>query len=251
MDFDIYALDAIDPGSDEAEKAFKLYRRSLSDLFFTSPEGQALLQSYPDAGFWADRLLDFGFNHIGVALPNMTSRDVEEIVSEYFPRKISLRSPEDADSAIPELLAFWEFLGREFALETAQPSLRCLRGIQASFRAIMNDSSKFGMAKSFYMMGQPAGFDMTSRDGMNAFAAHYNAGLARRRRPGIRACLEFPRAQGRRSARTEKPGAKHSTQNQGHVPEKVEKETPMSWAIGEAAKADSGKDRLPLSAGRE
>jgi hypothetical protein len=178
MDFDIHALDTVDPGSDEADKAFDLYSRSLSDLFVKSPEGHALLQSYPDAGFWAARLLDFGFNYIGVALPNMTSRDVEEIVSEYFPRKISLRSSEEADAAIPELLAFWEFLGREFALEAAQPTLRCLRGIQASFRAMMNDPSKFGMAKSFFMMGQSAGFDMTNQDEMNAFTVHYNAGLS-------------------------------------------------------------------------
>ena len=41
QDFDIYALDSLEPGDDEADKAFDRYRRSLVDSFRASPEGQA------------------------------------------------------------------------------------------------------------------------------------------------------------------------------------------------------------------
>jgi len=39
----------------------------------------------------------------------------------------------------------------------------------------MNDPSRFGMAKSFFMMGQAAGFDMTTQEGAEAFMNWYNA----------------------------------------------------------------------------
>ena len=42
----------------------------------------------------------------------------------------------------------------------------------------MNDSSKFGMAKSFFMKGQEAGFDMTNEKDMNRFMKTYNAKTA-------------------------------------------------------------------------
>jgi len=131
------------------------------------------------SGFWVRAFLDFGYNHEGIALPSMGRQEVERVVSDYFPRKISLRSPEEADSAMPELIAFWEFLGREFALQTAQSVVGYLREVQPSFRSWMLDPSKFGMAKSFFMAGQAAGFDMTDKSEMNAFAAAYNADSVR------------------------------------------------------------------------
>lgn len=67
-------------------------------------------------------------------------------------------------------IAFWEFLKREFNFKTADSILKYLRQIEPKFRNIMNDPSKFGMAKSFFQMGQAAGFDMTSQLGPNAFA---------------------------------------------------------------------------------
>ena len=176
-DFDIHALDSLEPGDDKADKAFERYRRSLVNSFCASPEGQAHILKYGSAGFWAGCLLDYGFNHEGVTLPNMTASNLEEIVSGYFPRKVSLGSPEEAEEAIPELIAFWEFLGREFALDAAQSALRYLGEIQPSFTALMNDSSRFGMAKSLIMQGQAAGFDMTDQNQMNAFIAAYNARL--------------------------------------------------------------------------
>ncbi len=177
-DFDIQALDSLEPGDDKADKAFDRYRRSLVDLFCASGEGQALETRHGYAGFWAGCLLDLGFNHIGVALPNMTVSDLQEIVTGYFPRKVSLRSSGEAEEIIPELIAFWRFLGREFALKTADSALRYLAEIQNSFVGIMNDPSRFGTAKSLFMQGQAAGFDMSDQDQMNMFVAACNARVA-------------------------------------------------------------------------
>ncbi len=192
QDFDIYALDALEPGSDEADKAFDLYRRSLVELFCASPEGRAYVPKYGHAGFWAGCLLDFGFNHVGVTLPNMNSLALKEIVSDYFPRKVSLQSLEEAEDVIPELIAFWRFLGREFGVHSAPAAIRYLEEIQDSFPAIMNDPSRFGMAKSLFMRGQAAGFDMTDPSQMNAFVAAYNSSIAAGRADSSSASPHIP-----------------------------------------------------------
>ena len=53
-------------------------------------------------------------------------------------------------------------------------SIDYLTKIEPEFNAIMNDSSKFGMAKSFITMGHKAGFDMTDQDQLNEFMQIYN-----------------------------------------------------------------------------
>lgn len=178
QDFDIHALDSMEPGQDEAEKAFDRYSRSLVGAFVASPEGKMHVAKHGSTGFWAERLVDFGFNYIGVTPPHMKASDLREIVTDYFPRKVSLQSPEDAEDTIPELIAFWRFLGREFALDASEAALSYLAKIQPSFVKIMNDPSKFGMAKSFFMKGEAAGFDMTDQDQMHMFVAAYNASVA-------------------------------------------------------------------------
>jgi hypothetical protein len=41
----------------------------------------------------------------------------------------------------------------------------------------LSDPASFGMAKSFFMMGHKAGFDMTTQEGLDAFQAVYNSSL--------------------------------------------------------------------------
>jgi len=109
--------------------------------------------------------------------------DVQTVVTELFPRKVSLQSPEQADDAIPELTAFWKYLKREFHLPQADAVLEFLREIEPHFPDMMNDPSNFGMAKSFFTMGQAAGFDMTTQEGLDAFMLAYNTRLLARQSP--------------------------------------------------------------------
>lgn len=106
----------------------------------------------------------------------MTVRDLDEITSEIFPRKISLSSPDDAKDTIPELIAFWEYLKREYKLSNADAILKYLQNLKVDdFVRIMNNPSKFGMAKSLFMAGQAAGYDMSNEEEMNTFILLYNA----------------------------------------------------------------------------
>ena len=79
------------------------------------------------------------------------------VVTDLFPRKISLLSPEQANDVIPELLAFWNYLKREFHLPQADAILEFLREVEPDFPGMMNDPANFGMAKSFLRWARPPG----------------------------------------------------------------------------------------------
>ncbi len=182
MAFDIHQLDGIDRDAydEAAEDALEKYQDALIEQFVQSPEGRARLQADPEMGFWAAQLIYYGYQYIGVSVPEMTADDVDEVVTDLFPRKVSTLSPDDADDVIPELLAFWQFLKRQYRLANADAILGYLRGIAPQFKGIMNDPSRFGMAKSFFMMGQAAGFDMTNEADATRFIVAYNAGVLSR-----------------------------------------------------------------------
>lgn len=105
----------------------------------------------------------------------MATGDVNEIVTELFPRKLSILSPDDADDTIPELIAFWQYLKQEYELPNADSILRFLCKVAPDFTGIMNDPSRLGMAKSFFALGRSAGFDMTDEQEINKFVQLYNA----------------------------------------------------------------------------
>jgi hypothetical protein len=180
MKFNINQLDKIIyEGGEEEEKALEDYQDALLEIFSLSEEGRAFFEgdSDPDQAFWAYQLMYFGFTYEGVSIPKMTVRDVQQIVTGLFPRKISLSSEDEAEEAIPELIAFWQFLKREYKLSTADDILTYLRKIEPEFKDMMMDPANFGMAKSFFMMGQSSGYDMTDEAEAGRFINIYNAGL--------------------------------------------------------------------------
>jgi len=104
----------------------------------------------------------------------MGPADVREVVFELIPRKVSVPASE-ARAIIDELRAFYAFLKRAFALPQADACLRVLggRAVQQLEREL-SDPSNFGMAKSFFMQGQAAGFDMETQEGMDAWVERAN-----------------------------------------------------------------------------
>lgn len=175
MTFDINALNNCDGDWHEPLNA---YTDELVERFAKSPEGQAHFDEYQHIG-WSKQLISLGFIYQEVTLPDMLDDDVEAILFEHFPRKISLMSPEDADDVIPELIAFWQYLQRDYQLPNAEDILGFLKAMNPKeFQAEMNNPANFGMAKSFFQGGLNAGFDMTTAEGANAFQAVYNANLA-------------------------------------------------------------------------
>jgi hypothetical protein len=146
----------------------------LVDLFFESPESEQVAET---RGNWVPMMFEYSLGHIGVELPDMKRRDMEEVLFDLFPRKVSTE-PESARDIVAQLRAFWQFLQRQFELKNAAEILGVLDGrAEVRLRNELADPSNFGMAKSFVMMGQQAGFDMTTQEGVAAFMEAYNSRL--------------------------------------------------------------------------
>lgn len=183
MTVNLHQLDQIQD-YDQAIAALEGFVEELVLEFVASIEAQTYLQSHPVmeeyVGSWIDHLLYLGYAYESVTLPQMTMKNVEVIVAQLFPRKISLLDPTEADTAITELMAFWQFLKREYKHPQAHKIIKFLKQIQPKFSRMMNDSSNFGVAKSFLMSGMAAGFDMTTEAGVKQFQQRQNQPLAPR-----------------------------------------------------------------------
>src|SRR5690349_15976084 len=78
-----------------------------------------------------------------------------------------------------ELRAVWSFLQRVYHLPQARQMLVRLTDPAARrLERELQEPANFGMAKSFVLMGQQAGFDMESPEGMQAWVQAYNATVA-------------------------------------------------------------------------
>ncbi|WP_019507376.1 plasmid pRiA4b ORF-3 family protein [Pleurocapsa sp. PCC 7319] len=180
MVINLHCLDQIQD-YDQAIAALEGFVEELVLEFVESPEGKSYLKAHPEmeeyVGSWIDNLLYFGYAYESVTLPQMTKDSIEVIVTQIFPNKISLLDPEEANSTIPELMAFWQFLKREYKHPHAHKIIKFLKQVQPKFKDIMNDPQNFGIAKSFMMAGIAQGFDMTTEEGLLEFQQQHNQKL--------------------------------------------------------------------------
>jgi hypothetical protein len=174
MTFDIHQR--IFEEGDYLEDEAIVYRQTLMEQFAASSEGQEYLAQTGDIG-WADMFMDYAMRYLGVTPPDMTPAAVDEVLFDIFPRKVSAE-PGSGEPIISELCAFWTFLQREYHLSNASSILKMLEaGLGSRLEEELQDPANFDMAKSFFMLGKSSGFDMTTQEGLNAFAQVYNAAL--------------------------------------------------------------------------
>ena len=123
-------------------------------------------------------MLHYAITYPGVTPPTMTPDDLEEVLYDLFPRKVITERGDGAE-IIQELQAFWRFLQRVYQLPHARQMLvrltpQAARRLERELQVPAN----FGMAKSFVLLGQQAGFAMESPEGMRAWVETYNATVA-------------------------------------------------------------------------
>ncbi len=171
--FDLHQ-DIEDEDGNQDEEVVRNYCDKLMEAFLEAPEGVACHEQFGQLG-WARSFLDYGFNHIGNSPSQMSLGDVQEILFELFPAKVSVQ-PDRAGAIVGEIRAFWQFLGREYQLPAAAEIVEDLgKDAELEMHELLSDPDNFGMAKSIFMMGQAAGFDVTTQAGMEEFMATYNA----------------------------------------------------------------------------
>lgn len=175
MTFDIRRLDNL--SYDDAEPLLEDYIYDTVEQFLNSPEGRAYLKTHPECGNWVATCIEMGYLYGEMTPPTMTKGDAKELMESILPRKLTLLDPSEADDAIPELIAFWQFLDREYGFRSAKAIIKYLRTLDTKFRDMMADPAKGGIAKSFILQGQQAGFDMTTQEGVSAFQEEYNRAI--------------------------------------------------------------------------
>ncbi|MBV9322878.1 MAG: hypothetical protein JO352_03700 [Chloroflexi bacterium] len=189
MSFDIQQP-VFSPDGEYLEDAAMQYRDVLIEGFAESAEGQELVRQGGTIG-WADTLMELGMGYLEVTPATMKAEHMKEVLFELFPRKVSAE-PGCGQEIVTELRAFWEFLQREYSLVNAEACLRVLTTATARrLEQAMQDPANFGLAKAFVMQGWASGFDMSTPEGMQAWADTYNAGL---RINAPRPVEEVPRA---------------------------------------------------------
>jgi hypothetical protein len=179
MSFDINLLDDLDDDLDydDVEPLIESYIDDIVKQFFQSPEGQAHAVQYPEIGSWIFHLIDFGYKYEGFVLSQMTKDDMKTMMEDLLPRKVGLANKSEAEDAVPELVAFWSFLEREYNFKNAKGIITYLLSVKDKFPDWMFDPARGGFAKNFFLSGIEAGFDMSSQEGMNTFKEIYNAQL--------------------------------------------------------------------------
>jgi len=167
----LFTSDGID--DDAAQKYFE----QADVVFSRSSEAQKVVERHGDLG-WFRMFLEFGVNR-GETVDEMTLGSVSEFVLDYMPRKVSTEA-DSAASIVFELEMFWQYLDRVYSLPQAKPIVEWLQseGLVAQLKQELSDPSNFGIAKSFFMAGTKAGYDMTSQEGLAEFASVYNQSLA-------------------------------------------------------------------------
>lgn len=196
MSFDIQQP-VFDPDGEYLEDAAIGYREELMERFEASAEGQDLVGHGGTIG-WAETFMELGMGYLEVTPAEISAEQVTTLLLELFPRKVSAE-PGCGQEIVTELQAFWRFLQREFGLPNAEACLRVLmpataRGLERE----MHNTANFGLAKAFLAQGRAHGFDMSTPEGMQAWAETYNAGLP----VNVDRPLELPRASASRATRT-------------------------------------------------
>jgi len=114
-------------------------------------------------------VMDFAASYFGATIATLSPAELREIVFEIIPRKVSIEASA-ASWIVEEARAFYAFLKREFGLKQADACLRVLAADAVKkLEAALSDSSNFGMAKSMFMGGREAGFDMDTKGGIDAW----------------------------------------------------------------------------------
>ncbi len=174
--FDIHQTIYDNDGEIDYERVGK-YIDGLMREFVASAEAQPVFDQYGDSGYSA-MMMQYAIDYMGATPPEMSLADFNEVVFELFPRKVSTEA-ESAPLIVAELRAFWSFLQRQYRLADATKIVASLTdaAVKRLEKELANPAN-YGMAKSFFMRGIQAGFDMTTQKGIDEFTAVYNSGLA-------------------------------------------------------------------------
>jgi len=172
----LYALEEEGNLGDEAMRA--PLEDELCQEFASSPEGRAVSK------LEGHRLLmTFAAEHVGSSIGALEPWAVREVLFDIIPRKVSVDASA-APALVADCRAFYRFLSQAYELEQAEECLQVLgpRAEKQLEKALANPS-KYGPAKTLLMAGKDAGFDVQSKEGIEAWIRTVNTSAATGAKP--------------------------------------------------------------------
>ena len=130
----------------DADERFHVLMDEIEATYRQSPEFRAC----KDAGASFSLISDLAFNYLETTVATFLPADLEEVLYELVPRKVMINAS-GADAIINDGAAFFRFLKREYGMRHADMHLEKLnRTAKNKLRDALNDSGKFGLAKSIF-----------------------------------------------------------------------------------------------------
>lgn len=158
-------------GNDETDDSD--LSNSRCDDFYQSPESESVDSDVS----YLPLLWDYADDYFEVEPKELSVEELSEILFRLIPRKVTME-PEEAEDLINEFRAYFLFLERSHGVRRAgKLAALCDSNAAEKLRKKLGESSNFGLAKSFIMAGQQAGFDMTSQAESALFAQLFNSRL--------------------------------------------------------------------------
>lgn len=172
--FDWYE-DYIDEDEATGDRA-NAWLKELTALFLASPEAQSVPEDQREP-LWLHSVWQYAASLFQVPLSQLDPDQLEEILLETFPSKVSTEASE-AFKVTAQLQAFFRFAARAFGASEVQPLLELLTPeLTEEMHQRMADPSYYGMAKSLVMQAIEAGYDVSTQEGMEQAMAAYNLSM--------------------------------------------------------------------------
>src|SRR5882757_6381563 len=126
----------------------------------------------------ADLLLGLMRDHLGLDSPaRLNPGDLEDLLLNIYPRKVTVFDPEDAQDTVPalrDLLAFLADTGR-LSAAAARRLGRELDQVASRFADAVMDPSRWGPARSITQAMVTEGVDITDSAAVQDWIEQYNA----------------------------------------------------------------------------
>lgn len=140
----------------------------LSERLATEFEGSREANPLPEVT-WCSAVMDLAAAHLDITIASLRPADLETVLYELFPRNVSVE-PSAARDIVVELRAFYAFLHRAHGHSLAAGCLRVLGpDTENRLEAALADASQFDTAKALLAEGRARGFDMSSKEGIEAW----------------------------------------------------------------------------------
>ncbi len=144
------------------------------------------------SGGHASVFLELGLRYLGVHVDNMRVSDAREILIELYPHKVSQLASE-SDQTIDELVAFWQFCDQVHHIANASKIAKKIGHWREELREAMSNHQNFGLAKSLFLSGSEAGFDLKTETDARDFMERFTVWQTNTSRAGADSTRALPK----------------------------------------------------------